>query len=331
MAKKTTHLMYLQQLYAREAHELYQDEKLLGESFDLFRQAARNPTLAELFERARRESLDISSSLQEHLESPPGKDRRPALRAILEAGQHRVRDLADSHLVDAELIASMHRLLGYQIAGFQNLANFARLLGESGMHDTVERAIEHKKRLVDRLSKIALHQVHWRATWWAPEHTSAWDRVKAAFRRDWEQTKAHVGAAPPPEGGQSAGDTMAQLTGRQEVMESFETDEPAFRYGYGAAQYYHDREWDPRMENELRANYGGFWDDDKERVFAGWRYARPERYQQEEAREVAQQEVTAREVMVEEQRGPIVVPPEHDRPVRDRTVRDRTVRDRPVF
>lgn len=306
--KTTTNIMYLQQLHAREAHELYADEKLLGESFDLFRQAASNPTLAELFERARRESLDISSSLQEHLEPKTGKDRRPALRAILEAGQHRVRDLADSHLVDAELIATMHRLLGYQIAGFQNLANFARLLGENGMHDAVERAIEQKKRLVDRLSKIALHQVHWRATWWEPEHTSAWDRVKAAFRRDWEQTKAHVGAAPPPQGGQSAGDTMAQMTGRQDVVtNTFETDEPAFRYGYGAAQHYRDRDWDPRMESELQANYGGLWDDDKERVYAGWRYARPERYQDKDGHRDEDDVEVARE-----QRGPIVVPPERD-------------------
>ena len=35
--------------------------------------------------------------------------------------------------------------------------------------------------------------------WWSKEYDSAWDRVKAAFRRDWEQTKHDFGGdAPDP-------------------------------------------------------------------------------------------------------------------------------------
>lgn len=279
MAKATNNILYLQQLFSREAHDLYQDEKLLIEAFELFRQAASNPMLGELFERARRETIDISHAIKEHLEGEPlTKARRPALRGILEEGQQRAHQLGDSHLVDAELIATMQRLLGYQLAGYENVANFSRILRQDAMRDTAERAIEQKRRTVKKLSNVALHQVHWRATWWAPEHTSSWDRVKAAFRRDWEQTKARIGAAPPPAGGQDVGDTLAQMTGKQEVVttdDAFEVDEPAFRYGYGAAHHYRDRHWNRDMEDELRHNYGGMWDEDRDRVRAGWEYARP--------------------------------------------------------
>ena len=274
---KAANIIYLQQLFDREAHELYQDEKLLGEAFDLFRQAASNPMLAELFERSRRETLDISSSIKEHLDREPAKGRRPALRGILEEGQQRAHSLGNHHLVDAELIATMQRLLGYQLAGYENVANFARMLGAEPMEGVIGRALEQKRRTSQQLSQVALHQVHWRADWWAPEHTSSWDRVKTAFRRDWEQTKARVGAAPPPPGGQGVGDTLAQITGKQEfVVGNFESDEPAFRYGYGAAHHYRDRDWGPGMEQELRSNYGGLWDDDaRDRVRSGWEYARP--------------------------------------------------------
>lgn len=273
---KATNILYLQQLFLREAQELYQDENLLIEAFELFRKASSNPMLGELFERARRETVDISHAIKEHLEGEPLKGRRPALRGILEEGQQRAHQLGDHHLVDAELIATMQRLLGYQLAGYENVASFARILREDAMRDTVERAIAQKRRTVSKLSNVALHQVHWRATWWAPEHTSSWDRVKAAFRRDWEQTKARVGAAPPPPGGQEVGDTLAQIAGKQDTtLDTFEADEPAFRYGYGAAHHYRDRHWGPEMEDELRHNYGGMWDEDRDRVRAGWDYARP--------------------------------------------------------
>ena len=29
----------------------------------------------------------------------------------------------------------------------------------------------------------------WQPAWWNEGHASAWDRVKEAMRRDWEQTK----------------------------------------------------------------------------------------------------------------------------------------------
>jgi len=34
-------------------------------------------------------------------------------------------------------------------------------------------------------------------TWWNAEYESGWDRVKAAFKRDWDQTKHDMGANEP--------------------------------------------------------------------------------------------------------------------------------------
>lgn len=278
---KPNNIMYLEQLFSREAHELYQDEIMLGEAFDGFARSASNPLLTELFEMGGRESVALASNIKAHLVGDHAKGRRPAFRSILEEGQVRATSLGDHHLVDAELIASMRRLLGYQIAGYENVAGFAGMLREDAMEGVLVAALEQKRRLSEQLTQVALHQVHWRANWWAPEHSSGWDRVKAAFRRDWGQTKAHMGAAPPlPDGEQKAGDTLAQITGRQEpgvaVADGFEAHEPAFRYGYVAAQHYRDRNWDPELEGELRANYGGLWDNARDNIRAGWDYARPQ-------------------------------------------------------
>lgn len=270
---KASNIMYLEQLFSREAHQMYRDEMLLSEAFTLFHTAANNPLLAEHFERARKQTHNIASTIKEHLHNDTSSARRSALRGILEDGQERASDLGDHHLVDAELIATMQRLLGYQIAGYQNVICFARMLREDELEAVLDRAIQQKRATAAELSEVALHQVHWRANWWAPEHTSSWERVKSAFRRDWEQTKARFGGADnPPAHDQSAGDTLAQMSGSEPV---FETEEPAFRYGYGAAQYYRDREWDGGLEQDLRANYGGMWDPAKDSIRAGWDYARP--------------------------------------------------------
>jgi hypothetical protein len=54
--------------------------------------------------------------------------------------------------------------------------------------------------------------------WWKDEHTSAWERTRAAFRRDWEQTKADLtGRSRGHDLNQDAGDTFRQLSGKQPI------------------------------------------------------------------------------------------------------------------
>jgi hypothetical protein len=54
-------------------------------------------------------------------------------------------------------------------------------------------------------------------SWWTAQHTSAWDRVKDAFQRDFEQTKADFSSTGGHELNQDAGDTLMQAFGSQPV------------------------------------------------------------------------------------------------------------------
>jgi hypothetical protein len=49
--------------------------------------------------------------------------------------------------------------------------------------------------------------------WWTDQHTSSWDRVKDAFRRDWEQTKSDFSSASGPNLNQNVSDTVQQAFG----------------------------------------------------------------------------------------------------------------------
>lgn len=55
-------------------------------------------------------------------------------------------------------------------------------------------------------------------SWWNNEHESAWDRVKEALLRDWEQTKADLtGQKSGRDLNQGIADTLKQAAGQEEV------------------------------------------------------------------------------------------------------------------
>jgi len=120
-------------------------------------------------------------------------------------------------------------------------------------------------------------------SWWNDEHESAWDRVKGAMKRDWEQTKADV-SSKGHELNQDVGDTVKQAAGKQPIPpgnlpnrddDAWEDVEPSFRYGVGARSQYGDREWDDRIESKLKEEWGDLksgrtWDEAKGWVRRAW-------------------------------------------------------------
>ena len=113
--------------------------------------------------------------------------------------------------------------------------------------------------------------------WWSSDYDSAWDRVKAAFRRDWEQTKHDFGG-DAPDLNQDVDDTVGQAAGTRPIpignTPNFEKDEPAYRFGYGARRYYNDTypEWNADLEDELRSDWSGDWEKSRTAIRRGWDY-----------------------------------------------------------
>lgn len=127
--------------------------------------------------------------------------------------------------------------------------------------------------------------------WWTNEHTSAWDRVKDAMKRDWEQTKADFSSKRGTELDQHVGDTVKQAAGKQAIPapsqpnatskdvkpgqadQTWDRYADDYRFGTGARyQYGTDHAaWDQRLETKLKTDWddlktGRTWDDAKGRV-----------------------------------------------------------------
>lgn len=119
-------------------------------------------------------------------------------------------------------------------------------------------------------------------TWWTGENDSAWERVKEAFKRDWDQTKHDFGGKQP-DTAQNVNNTVKQASGKEPVpprgTPAYEKVEPAYRFGYGARSFYRQKhpKWNATLEAELqrdwKASYPeGNWDEDVEYIRHGWEY-----------------------------------------------------------
>jgi hypothetical protein len=121
-------------------------------------------------------------------------------------------------------------------------------------------------------------------TWWTNEDDSAWERTKAAFKRDWDQTKHDVGGNEPNTN-QNVKDTVKQAAGKEAIPPrgepNYDRAEPAYRFGYGARQHFGTKhpQWNPDLEKQLRNDWrstypdrADSWDTDAEYIRSGWNH-----------------------------------------------------------
>ncbi len=108
-------------------------------------------------------------------------------------------------------------------------------------------------------------------TWYTDETDSAWERVKAAFANDWEQTKADFGSDEARDMDQDVDDTLKQAVGSDDA---FENREQAFRFGHAAQTHFHSKypKWNNDLEAKLRRDYGGNFDDDRRHIRHAYEY-----------------------------------------------------------
>ncbi|TWT85701.1 hypothetical protein Pla123a_05080 [Posidoniimonas polymericola] len=94
------------------------------------------------------------------------------------------------------------------------------------------------------------------------DNDSAWERVKAAFANDWEQTKADFGSDNARDMDQDVDDTIKQAIGSDDA---FENREQAFRFGYTSQQKYRSDhpKWNDDLDTKLRRDYDGDYDADR--------------------------------------------------------------------
>jgi hypothetical protein len=120
--------------------------------------------------------------------------------------------------------------------------------------------------------------------WWNNEYDSSWERTKAAFKRDWDQTKHDFGGKEP-DTNQNVNNTVKQASGNEAIpprrQPTYEDLEPAYRFGHGAKNHYGDKysDWDNDLETTLRSDWETAnpsrkqtWMQDRDAIKHAWDY-----------------------------------------------------------
>ena len=107
--------------------------------------------------------------------------------------------------------------------------------------------------------------------WYTNDMDTGWNRVKAAFANDWEQTKRDFGSKNARELNQDVDDTVKQMAGSSDA---FENHEQAFRFGYAAQRHYGNdyKTWNNDLETKLRTDYGSNFDRDRDYIRRAYEY-----------------------------------------------------------
>ena len=135
----------------------------------------------------------------------------------------------------------------------------------------------------------------WQPPWWNEHQASAWERVKEAMRRDWEQTKHDVHAGGH-ELNQKLADTAKQATGKEPIPAndgpnppkvvgqlSWDEIELPVEYGYSARDRLGSSyaQWSPELELRLRSEWETSgpardreWRSVREHIRRGYEYPR---------------------------------------------------------
>ena len=130
-------------------------------------------------------------------------------------------------------------------------------------------------------------------SWWNDSHGSAWERIKEALKRDWEQTKQDLNLPHGHELNQSVTDTIKQAAGTEpipphdrpnppKVIGTWDDVESHVGYGYGARHMFGNEHpvWNEGIEEKLRAEWEVHtgaakakpWTEIKEMVRHGYEY-----------------------------------------------------------
>jgi hypothetical protein len=138
--------------------------------------------------------------------------------------------------------------------------------------------------------------MRWQPPWWNEHHASAWERVKEAMRRDWEQTKHDLHVRGGHELNQGLSDTVKQVAGKEGLPPIDEANPPKvigqlpwdevelpLEYGFAARDRFgatYDG-WSPELEQRLRIEWesagpatGRPWLNVRSHVRRGYEYPR---------------------------------------------------------
>jgi len=150
------------EMYQTELQEARSVERQLIEAFPRLIEAASDPDLKDALEahlgamRLRADQVEDSLTRQG---ADPGAHKDHSMRTMIAEAEKWVDMLEGPALRDAGLIASIQRILHYEIADWGTLATWAKQLADPDM-TIMHEIVDQKKAADDTLTRLAKREVN---------------------------------------------------------------------------------------------------------------------------------------------------------------------------
>jgi ferritin-like metal-binding protein YciE len=148
----------LRKLYVDQIQHLHSAETQITEALPEVVEAASDPGLKRALQTHLQETREQVSHLQnilDHTAGKPESKRSKAMAALIDEGNDLITDAKNERVRDAAIITAWMKIERYEIAAYETVRDFAKIIGETNQAGLHEHSLEEERKADNALTSIA--------------------------------------------------------------------------------------------------------------------------------------------------------------------------------
>lgn len=157
----------LEKLFIHELKDLYSAENQILETLPKMIDAAEAPELRQALkdhEKETREQVRRLEKIFRGLEYEPGGHRCVGMEGLLKEGEELIKEIDDSQVRDAALIAASQRVEHYEMAGYGVARAYAEKLAAYEAADLLQKSLDEEGAADRAMTRLAERSINFVAT-----------------------------------------------------------------------------------------------------------------------------------------------------------------------
>jgi ferritin-like metal-binding protein YciE len=150
-------------LFISELHDLYNAEEQVIDALSKMKEAASSEKLKEAFEEHLEETQRQHQRLEEVFAAvgvEPKGEKCKGVEGLIKEGEKFMKNIKDSSVKDAALIAASQRVEHYEIAGYGTVRTYAQMLGYDEAARLLQETLDEEGRTDEKLNELALSSIN---------------------------------------------------------------------------------------------------------------------------------------------------------------------------
>ena len=153
----------LKDLFVNEIKDLYNAEKQITKALPKMSKNATSEELKQAFEKHLKETenhVDRLEKVFKELDMKPNGKECKGIEGIITEGEELFKEIDDSSLLDAALIAAAQKVEHYEMASYGTVRTYAEILKLDNAANLLQETLNEESAANEKLNKIALTSIN---------------------------------------------------------------------------------------------------------------------------------------------------------------------------